>query len=207
MQNILKQKNNHSRFSSLSKSKPRPSETPEPPTRDLYAVAIRQAIPFVGFGIMDNAILLLAGEAIDLHLGLALGISTMCAAAIGNIISDITGVMFGAMIEDAVLRWSTVVERLTRGRVKVPAMPNLSHEQRQLRSVRWSGQFGCAIGLTIGCVIGMFPLLFFPEVEKSRTKEQEDNAQEQLKKEISHWKERFRKLEREKNEGLWDKGY
>ena len=42
MKNILKQKNNpNSRLLSLSKSKPTP-ETPEPPTRDLYAVAIRQ---------------------------------------------------------------------------------------------------------------------------------------------------------------------
>jgi len=61
---------------------------PEPTNYQLYVVALHQAIPFVGFGIMDNAILILAGEAIDVYLGAALGLSTMCAAAIGNIISN-----------------------------------------------------------------------------------------------------------------------
>lgn len=64
----------------------------EPTHHQLYAVALHQAIPFVGFGIMDNAILILAGEAIDVYLGAALGLSTMCAAAIGNIISNWVGV-------------------------------------------------------------------------------------------------------------------
>ncbi|KAL7533099.1 hypothetical protein ACHAXR_008568 [Thalassiosira sp. AJA248-18] len=198
---------------------------PEPTKHQLYVVALHQAIPFVGFGIMDNAILLLAGEAIDVYLGVTLGISTMCAAAIGNIISDLSGVALGTMIEDALLGWSKKMERLTGGKVKLPPMPKLSYEQRNLRSVRLSGQMGCAAGLTVGCVIGMFPLLFFPEDERAKKETENDqdgsaskkliNEQnEQLKKEISQWKEkhdevkdRMRVLEREKNDGLWDKGY
>jgi hypothetical protein len=61
----------------------------EPTRRELYVVALHQAVPFVGFGIMDNSILILAGEAIDINLGATLGISTMCAAAIGNIGADL----------------------------------------------------------------------------------------------------------------------
>jgi hypothetical protein len=57
----------------------------EPTDRELRVVALHQAVPFVGFGMMDNSILILAGEAIDINLGVTLGISTMCAAAIGNI--------------------------------------------------------------------------------------------------------------------------
>ena len=38
--------------------------------------------------------------------------------------------------------------------------PVLTTAQRQLASVRFANQFGCAIGLVIGCIIGMFPLLF-----------------------------------------------
>lgn len=38
--------------------------------------------------------------------------------------------------------------------------PVLTTAQRQLRSVRWANQFGCAVGLIIGCIIGMFPLMF-----------------------------------------------
>eukprot|EP00591_Stephanopyxis_turris_P018762 CAMPEP_0195542534 /NCGR_PEP_ID=MMETSP0794_2-20130614/51653_1 /TAXON_ID=515487 /ORGANISM="Stephanopyxis turris, Strain CCMP 815" /LENGTH=307 /DNA_ID=CAMNT_0040676667 /DNA_START=29 /DNA_END=952 /DNA_ORIENTATION=- len=106
-----------------------------------------QGIPFIGFGIMDNAILILAGDAIDLSLGVMLGISTLCAAALGNIISDLAGVMLGTVIEE----WCA--------KLGLPT-PNFSNAQRQLRSVRISGQIGVAVGLTVGCIIGMFPLLF-----------------------------------------------
>ncbi|KAL7535151.1 hypothetical protein ACHAWF_005073 [Thalassiosira exigua] len=198
----------------------------EPSRRQLYVVAIHQGIPFVGFGIMDNAILLLAGEAIDIYLGVTLGISTMCAAAIGNIVSDLCGVAFGTVIEDALLGWSKKVEKITRGRVKLPPMPKLTYEQRNLRSVRLSGQFGCAMGLTIGCIVGMFPLLFFPESERKKEAEGGDHSnshessandqkeQLKLKAEIRQWQQKhaevvdqLKVLEREKNDGLWDRGY
>ena len=173
---------------------------------------------------MDNAILLLAGEAIDIYLGVTLGISTMCAAAIGNIISDLCGVVFGTVIEDALLSWSKKIEKITKGRIKLPPMPKLTYEQRNLRSVRWSGQLGCAVGLTIGCIIGMFPLLFFPEDERAKEKGNNEDTDEgsasekqsnqQLEEEVRQWREkhaetleRLSVLEREKNDGLWDRGY
>jgi hypothetical protein len=40
-----------------------------PTNRELYVVALHQAIPFVVFGILKNSILILAGEAIDIELG------------------------------------------------------------------------------------------------------------------------------------------
>ena len=95
---------------------------PEPTNEQLKIVAIHQAIPFIRFGIMDNAILILAGETIDIYLGMTLGISTMCAAAIGNIISDVCGVGLGTVIEDALLSWSKKIEIITKGRVKLPPM-------------------------------------------------------------------------------------
>ncbi len=52
----------------------------EPTNCELYVVALHQAVPFVGFGIIDNSILILAGEAMDIELGAKLGISTMFAA-------------------------------------------------------------------------------------------------------------------------------
>jgi hypothetical protein len=121
---------------------------PEPSVRDLRLVSLTVAIPFVGFGIMDNAILIIAGDAIDTSLGVLLGISTMCAAAIGNIVSDVAGVMMGTVIED----WCALYLNLPQ--------PNLTQAQRTLRSVRMAGQFGCGAGIVIGCIIGMFPLMF-----------------------------------------------
>jgi GAF domain-containing protein len=126
----------------------------EPSRHDLYLVAVNTAIPFVGFGIMDNSILIIAGDAIDTTLGVALGISTMCAAAIGNIISDVAGVLLGTFVED-----------FTQKYLSVPS-PVLSDAQRKLRSVRYASQFGCAVGLVIGCIIGMFPLAFMDSNHK-----------------------------------------
>ena len=120
----------------------------EPSARDLRLLILNTSIPFIGFGLMDNAILILAGDAIDHHLGVLLGISTLCAAAIGNIVSDVAGVMLGTAIED-----------FCGARYLSLPVPHLTTAQRQLRSVRFANQFGCALGLVIGCVIGMFPLL------------------------------------------------
>jgi tRNA-specific adenosine deaminase 1 len=135
------------------------SDVPEPSPQDIRLTALNQAIPFVGFGIMDNAILIVAGDAIDTSLGVALGISTMCAAAIGNIISDVAGIMLGTIIEDFTARLGLPV-------------PNVSAAQRQLRSVRFAGQFGTTVGIVIGCIIGMFPLLLIDSSKVQRLKEE-----------------------------------
>lgn len=108
---------------------------------------------------MDNAILIVAGDAIDNSLGVSLGISTMCAAAIGNTISDLVGIGCAAYIEEFC---ATVL--------KLP-VPKLSSAQRQLRPVRMASQIGMAIGMTIGCIIGMLPLLFIDTNKADRLKE------------------------------------
>ena len=127
------------------KPKVSPDAVPEPTKQELRIVALHQAIPFVGFGFMDNSILLLSGEAIDMYLGVKLGISTMCAAALGNIISDLAGVALGTVIEDAVAKWSKKIERVTNGRIRLPPMPKLTYEQRNLRSVRYSTKWGARL--------------------------------------------------------------
>lgn len=129
-------------------AKPPKEPVEEPSFEVLRMVAITQSIPFLGFGLMDNAILIVAGDAIDTSLGVVLGISTLCAAAIGNIISDLAGIMLGTVIED-----------FCANVLKLP-VPKLSNAQRTLRSVRFANQFGMALGITVGCIIGMFPLLF-----------------------------------------------
>mmetsp|Transcript_3634 Transcript_3634/g.4784 ORF Transcript_3634/g.4784 Transcript_3634/m.4784 type:complete len:259 (+) Transcript_3634:11-787(+) len=131
----------------------------EPPMKELRNHAFTQGIPFIGFGIMDNAILIYAGDYIDTHLGVVLGISTLCAAAIGNIISDIAGVGLSTYVEDFCWR-----------RLNLPKV-NISSAQRNLRSVRFAGQFGNAVGITIGCIIGMFPLLLIDHDEDALKKD------------------------------------
>jgi len=132
----------------------------EPARRQLVLTALNQGVPFIGFGIMDNAIMIMAGGAIDAYLGSILLISTMCAAAIGNIISDVAGVMCGTVIEDLAvkfgLKWET----------------NLSRAQMGLRSVRFAGQIGMAVGITVGCIIGMVPLLYIDSEKVERSKKE-----------------------------------
>lgn len=130
---------------------------PEPSKEQLRLVVLQATIPFIGFGFMDNALLIIAGDAIDSTICLAFGFSTMCAAAIGNIISDLAGVGLGAVIEDYAAKLNLPVAKL-------------SHVQRQLRSVRFHTQFGNALGLTIGCIIGMCPLLWIDSTEIERRK-------------------------------------
>jgi tRNA-specific adenosine deaminase 1 len=134
-------------------------DVPEPTYEQLRLVALNNAIPFVGFGIMDNSILIIAGDAIDTSLGVVLGISTMCAAAIGNIVSDVAGIMLGTVVEDMAAQ------------LNMPTA-NLTAAQRQLRSVRFANQLGCGVGLVIGCIIGMFPLLWM-DPNKVKVKKQE----------------------------------
>ena len=45
------------------------ADVPQPSYHDLRLVALAQAIPFLGFGFMDNAILIVAGDMIDTSLG------------------------------------------------------------------------------------------------------------------------------------------
>mmetsp|Transcript_6251 Transcript_6251/g.13014 ORF Transcript_6251/g.13014 Transcript_6251/m.13014 type:complete len:223 (-) Transcript_6251:80-748(-) len=142
----------------------------EPSVRQLQLVALGQAVPFVGFGIMDNMIMILSGDYIDMTLGVVFGISTLCAAAIGNIMSDLAGVGLGTVIEDFAAK------------LGLPE-PRVSSAQMKLRSVRFAGQAGCAAGITVGCIIGMFPLLFIDskKIEKKKKEAKKEEAGEESK--------------------------
>jgi hypothetical protein len=71
----------------------------------------------------------------------------------------VAGVGLGTIIEDMC------------SRLGIP-QPNLSQAQRQLRSVRFSGQIGCAFGLVVGCFLGMFPLLFLDPEKAVKSKDE-----------------------------------
>ncbi|RLU15362.1 hypothetical protein DMN91_012356 [Ooceraea biroi] len=58
----------------------------------VFAVAIANAIPFVGFGFLDNFIMIVAGDQIEMMLNRRFPISTMAAAALGNTVSDVIGI-------------------------------------------------------------------------------------------------------------------
>ncbi|CAI2351179.1 unnamed protein product [Caenorhabditis sp. 36 PRJEB53466] len=129
--------------------------TPE----QVKGVFLVNSIPFIGFGVLDNMIMILAGEYIDQQLGTVLAISTMAAAALGNLISDIAGVGLAHYVEVAVQRVG----------IKHPV---LTSEQLESGKARFTTNAARAAGLTIGCLIGMFPLLFFGDDEDEKKKKE-----------------------------------
>ncbi|XP_077454308.1 transmembrane protein 65 [Stigmatopora argus] len=122
-----------------------------PPTRaQLRYVLLHNALPFVGFGFLDNCIMIVAGTQIELSIGVILGISTMAAAALGNLVSDLAGLGLAGYVEALASRLGMQI-------------PDLSPKQADMWQTRVSSHSGKAIGVGIGCILGMFPLLFFTD--------------------------------------------
>ncbi|XP_026295166.1 uncharacterized protein LOC551215 isoform X4 [Apis mellifera] len=120
----------------------------EPSTKDLILVTISNAIPFIGFGFLDNFIMIVAGDQIEMMLSKKFPISTMTAAALGNTISDIIGI--GSV---------DYVERFAQS-VGFKA-PKLTPMQLNLRKTKAAANMGRVIGVTVGCIIGMTPIPIF----------------------------------------------
>lgn len=101
-----------------------------------------------------------AGTQIEFHIGALLGISTMAAAALGNLVSDLAGLGLAGYVE------------AISSRLGLP-IPDLTPKQADMWQTRVSAHLGKAIGVAIGCILGMFPLLFFKwdGEEKSKKKE------------------------------------
>lgn len=135
-------------------------EAAPPSSKQLKHVFVHNALPFVGFGFLDNAIMIAAGTQIEFHIGALLGISTMAAAALGNLVSDLAGLGLAGYVE------------AISSRLGLP-IPDLTPKQADMWQTRVSAHLGKAIGVAIGCILGMFPLLFFKwdNEEKSKKKE------------------------------------
>nr|XP_056710777.1 transmembrane protein 65 [Euleptes europaea] len=128
-------------------------EVEPPSTGQLKHVFFHNAIPFVGFGFLDNAIMIAAGTQIELSIGVVLGISTMAAAALGNLVSDLAGLGLAGYVEALASRLGL-------------SIPELTPKQADMWQTRVSAHVGKAIGVAIGCLLGMFPLFFFKDEEK-----------------------------------------
>tara|TARA_B110000305_G_C19276597_1_gene557155 strand:- start:205 stop:924 length:720 start_codon:yes stop_codon:yes gene_type:complete len=116
-----------------------------------------------GFGIMDNLIMIQAGDFIDKQFGATLGITTLAAAALGQVFSDVSGVLFGGTVEAAAV---------TAGF----AAPLLKAGQRNLPAARRAILGGGVCGVTLGCLVGASCLLFMDldkEEREQKAKEME----------------------------------
>ncbi|TGZ56097.1 hypothetical protein CRM22_010190 [Opisthorchis felineus] len=117
-------------------------------TTHLRLIFLANGLPFIGFGFLDNAIMIIAGEYIDFTFSSVFGLSTMAAAGLGNWVSDLCGIGTVGYVE----RFAT---RL--GFVTPPMRPELAGS----RLFMWTTMLGRITGITIGCLLGLLPLLFF----------------------------------------------
>ena len=117
-----------------------------PSSRQLYTHFFVSAVPFIGFGFMDNTIMIHAGNAIDCSIGVALGLSTLSAAAIGQIVANGMSIAFGGYVE-------------ALARAAGLPRPDFSCAQRSLPRVRHVGLLGNLFGVVVGATLGLVNLL------------------------------------------------
>ncbi|KAL3869844.1 hypothetical protein ACJMK2_042476 [Sinanodonta woodiana] len=136
----------------------------DPPTREqLKLVTLHSTLPFIGFGFLDNFLMIIAGEYIESTFGLYFGISTMAAAALGNWVSDVAGIGSAHYVEVLASKFGL-------------KSPSLSAAQVDMKQTRWASNIGKALGITIGCFLGMIPLLFYEPPKKGMSKEETDKS-------------------------------
>merc|ERR1712150_276788 len=97
-------------------------------------------------GFVDNFFMICFGESVDSQFGLYL--STMAAAGLGNLCSNILGLGLSDYIEHA-------SERLGI------RSPRLTARQRLTTLCRLTAFAGTTWGVSVGCLLGMCPLLVF----------------------------------------------
>jgi len=84
----------------------------------------------------------------------------MAAAALGNMVSDMAGIGLAGYVE--VLASGLGIEE-----------PHLTGQQLMMKSTRLANYGGRALGICLGCFLGMFPLLFFSTGREDEEKEAE----------------------------------
>lgn len=98
------------------------------------------SVAFMVFGFIDNFLMVVFGDAIDI-LFTRIGVSnTLLAAGLGNTLSDAIGILSG--------RW---VEKWVHQKLAPPSEGELTKRQIIMAETA---------GIIIGCLIGLFPLLF-----------------------------------------------
>ncbi|KAK9909822.1 hypothetical protein WJX75_008001 [Coccomyxa subellipsoidea] len=125
-----------------------------PQSAVLFSVALSTGLPFIVFGFSDNAIMIVAGDEIESLFGAKLGLSTLAAAGLGNLISDVIGLGMAEPVQARMGRW-----------LKTKPLTIQQTQLWQTRAARFSGS---SLGVSIGCLLGMAPLLFLTQKEKRK---------------------------------------
>ena len=122
------------------------------------ALCVLAVPPPVRHRFADNFIMIVAGDRIDSTFGVALGITTLAAAGLGNLVSDVVGVGLGGVIEAASDRLGIPAAKLTRYQMKT-------------RAVKITNVAASIVGIALGCLLGMVPLLWLNNDDAERKKQ------------------------------------
>ena len=133
----------------------------QPSRAQLRVVFFHAAVPMIGFGLMDNTVMIQAGDLIDSTIGVRLGLSTLTAAAFGQIFSDVSGVVFGGTVEAAATKLGLPV-------------PHLSKAQRVMPVTKFWATAGGVVGVMFGCLLAMTQLLWMDlgKADRARRKKE-----------------------------------
>jgi hypothetical protein len=147
------------------------SAIPEPTETQLRNHYIANGLPMVGFGMMDQTVMIQAGNMIDCTIGVQFGLSTLTAAAVGGLISNLSGVLFGGTIESLAIAWG------------LPSS-NLTGPQRSLGYVKRNRLGSQALGIVFGCCLGLVNLLFIDTEKSSNMKLMHKSEEEEFAFEV-----------------------
>ncbi|CAM9271561.1 unnamed protein product [Chrysoparadoxa australica] len=139
-----------------------PRAVEPPPSREqLRALFLHSLVPMVGFGIMDQTVMVTAGDLIDNTIGVRFGLATLTAAACGQVVSDVCGVCFGGTVEAIATRMGLKHSSMTM-------------VQRGMKISKVVSLAGAVLGVITGCVLGMGTLLLIDTTSKEREKRQQE---------------------------------
>ncbi|XP_047988885.1 transmembrane protein 65 [Leguminivora glycinivorella] len=117
------------------------------------------------FGFLDNFVMIVAGDSIESSMSAFITISTMAAAALGNTFSDVIGIGSSYYVERAAAMLGM-------------APPPLAPVQLDMPVCRRVSNLGRVLGITLGCFLGMTPLLFKDDKD-DKEKDKVDNKNKQ----------------------------
>jgi len=133
-----------------------------PEVKDWLVRFVKRSSKMTVFGFVDNFIMIMAGDYIDPWLARSLGTSTMFAAGIGNMISDMAGEEGGSTIDSALEKAGLDIEDVSDEQMKAaPAWMQFMD--------RKAGTFGVAIGCLLGMVAMPIRAAFSEGQEKNET--------------------------------------
>lgn len=118
--------------------------------------------------------MLQAGNAIDCTIGVTFGLSTLTAAAFGQICSDASGVLFGGTLE-------SLFERLGWGGGGLQSLTMAQQNSVLVRRLRLAGSL---VGVVTGCALGLLNLVLIDTERSSTLKLQALNEEQEFEFQI-----------------------